>query len=109
MIKCIWSNFTLNENYFRIDNWSAGARIVAAISEMLNIKLSEIRVDTHEIAFRVEPNPEKKTAYDVARAINDIRFKNNLQRRLGLIVVRAGVGNKVKIIIFNVLKSNKIK
>lgn len=54
------------------------------------------RVDRHEISFRVEDNPEKKTAADVARAISDSRFKNNLSRRLGVIVVRAGVGDKTK-------------
>lgn len=53
------------------------------------------RVDRHEITFRVEQNPEKKTATDVARAINDSRFKNNLSRRYGVVVVRAGVGDKV--------------
>lgn len=63
---------------------------------MLQVKLSEVRIDTHEIAFKVESNPDKKTANDIARTINDTRFKNNLQRRLGLIVIRAGVGNKVK-------------
>lgn len=54
------------------------------------------RVDRHEISFRVEQNPEKKTATDVARAINDSRFKNNLQRRYGVVLVRAGVGDKVR-------------
>lgn len=53
------------------------------------------RVDRHEITFRVEANPEKKSAADVARAINDSRFKNNLSRRYGVVVVRAGVGDKV--------------
>lgn len=50
----------------------------------------------HEITFRVEENPEKKTAADIARAINDNRFKNNLSRRLGVNVMRAGVGDKTK-------------
>lgn len=54
------------------------------------------RVDRHEISFRVEDNPEKKTADDVAKAINDSRFKNNLSRRLGVIVINAGVGDKAK-------------
>lgn len=54
------------------------------------------RLDRHEITFRVEENPEKRTAADMARAINDSRFKNNLSRRLGVIVIRAGVGDKTK-------------
>lgn len=80
-----------------MDTWNDGTRVLAAIADMLNMKdlLTSIRVDRHEIAFRVEPNPNK-TAMDVARAINDGRFKNNLSRRLGVIVIRAGVGNKTK-------------
>lgn len=53
------------------------------------------RVDRHEISFRVEENPEHKTATDIARAINNGRFQINLSRRLGVTVVRAGVGDKV--------------
>lgn len=80
-----------------MDTWNDGSRVVSAIADMLNMKdqLTSIRVDRHEIAFRVENNPNK-TAYDVARAINDGRFQNNLSRRLGVIVLRAGVGNKTK-------------
>lgn len=52
----------------------------------------------HEITFRVEPNPEKKTATDMARAINsdDNRIKMNLHRRLGVVVKHAGVGDKTR-------------
>lgn len=80
-----------------MDTWNDGSRVISAIADMLNMKdmLTSIRVDRHEIAFRVENNPNK-TAYDVARAINDSRFQNNLSRRLGVIVIRAGVGNKTK-------------
>lgn len=80
-----------------MDDWNEGSRVISAIADMLNMKnlLTSIRVDRHEIAFRVENNPNK-TAYDVARAINDGRFRNNLSRRLGVIVVEAGVGNKTK-------------
>lgn len=81
----------------RIENWTDGPRIVAALADTLNMQnfFTFSRVDRHEISFRVEPNPEKKTATDVARAINDSRFKNNLQRRYGVVLVRAGVGDKV--------------
>lgn len=81
----------------RMDTWNDGSRVISAIADMLNMKdmLTSIRVDRHEIAFRVENNPNK-TAFDVARAINDGRFRNNLSRRLGVIVIRAGVGNKTK-------------
>lgn len=80
-----------------MDTWNDGSRVISAIADMLNMKdmLTSIRVDRHEIAFRVENNPNK-TAFDVARAINDGRFRNNLSRRLGVIVIRAGVGNKAK-------------
>ncbi|XP_055304696.1 uncharacterized protein LOC129569644 [Sitodiplosis mosellana] len=80
-----------------MDTWHDGSRVISAIADLLNMKdlLTSIRVDRHEIAFRVENNPNK-TALDVARAINDGRFKNNLSRRLGVTVLRAGVGNKTK-------------
>jgi receptor-type tyrosine-protein phosphatase N len=81
-----------------LDNWRDGQRIVQALGEMLNLQNSftHIRVDRYEVSFRVEPNIEKKTALDVAKSINDSRFKNNLSRRLGVLVIRAGVGDKVK-------------
>lgn len=81
-----------------IEDWKDGPRIVTALADMLNMQnyFTFSRLDRHEITFRVEDNPEKKTAADVARAINDSRFKNNLSRRLGVIVVRAGVGDKTK-------------
>lgn len=80
-----------------MDTWKDGTRVISAIADMLNMKdmLTSMRVDRHEIAFRVENNPNK-TASDVAHAINDLRFQNNLSRRLGVIVIRAGVGNKTK-------------
>lgn len=52
-------------------------------------------MDRREVSFRVEPNPDKKTAADVAKMINDNRFKTNVFRRFGVTVVRAGVGDKV--------------
>lgn len=54
------------------------------------------RVDRHEITFRVEENPQRRTAADIARAINENRTKNNLLRRFGFSVVEAGVGDKTK-------------
>ncbi|XP_059615317.1 receptor-type tyrosine-protein phosphatase N2 isoform X2 [Phlebotomus argentipes] len=81
-----------------IDNWRDGSRIVTALSEMLHMQnyFTHPRVDRHEVSFRVEANPEKKTAADIARAINDSRVRNNLSRRLGVVVIRAGVGDKTK-------------
>lgn len=98
------ANFSVDTEYAHVilknslDNWKDGARIVAALGEMLNLQnfFTHTRVDRHEVSFRVEPNPEKKTALDVAKSINDSRFKNNLSRRLGVLVLRAGVGDKVK-------------
>jgi receptor-type tyrosine-protein phosphatase N len=71
---------------------------VFALAELLNLQgyFTHPRVDRYEVSFRVEPNPEKKTARDVAKSINDSRFKNNLSRRLGVTVLRAGIGDKVK-------------
>lgn len=98
------ANFSVDTDYAHvilrnsIDSWKEGARIVQALAELLNLQnfFTHIRVDRHEVTFRVESNPEKKTALDVAKSINDSRFKNNLQRRLGVLVLRAGVGDKVK-------------
>jgi len=42
-------------------------------------------------------NPERKTAGDVARTINENRgVKNNIQRRVGFYVLHAGVGDVIK-------------
>ena len=92
-----------------LDNWKDGARIVQALGEMLNLQsyFTHPRVDRHEVSFRVEPNPEKKTASDVAKSINDSRFKNNLSRRLGVLVSRAGVGDKIKDSDLNSILSTK--
>lgn len=81
-----------------VDNWRDGERIVQAIGEQVNLApfLSHIRVDQHEVSFRVDANPEKKTATDVAKAINDPRFKSNLSRRLGVNVLYAGIGDKTQ-------------
>lgn len=81
-----------------MDSWSEGSRILYALADMMNMHdyFTALRVDRHEITFRVEDNPEKKTAEDVARAINDNRFRTNLSRRLGVTVLGAGIGNKTK-------------
>lgn len=78
---------------------------------MLNMEkyLTHYRVDRHEVSFFVEDNPEKKTATDIAKAINDSRFKVNLSRRLGITVVRAGIGDKTKEINFDSVQSAKLK
>lgn len=71
---------------------------MAALAELLNMQgyFTHPRVDRHEVSFRVEANPDRKTAADVAKQINDSRFKNNLSRRLGVLVIQAGVGDKTK-------------
>lgn len=81
-----------------VDNWREGQRIVQAIGEQVNLSpyLSHIRVAKHEVSFKVDDNPEKKTAIDVARAINHPRFKSNLSRRLGVNVIAAGIGDKTQ-------------
>ncbi|XP_055599461.1 receptor-type tyrosine-protein phosphatase-like N isoform X2 [Uranotaenia lowii] len=81
-----------------IDNWKDGARIVTALAELLNMQgyFTHPRVDRHEVSFRVEPNPDKKTAAEVAKQINDSRVRNNLSRRFGVMVTGAGVGDKTK-------------
>lgn len=103
-VKDDHANFSVDYEFAHVmlknslDSWAEGDRIVQALGEMLNLQnyLTHIRVDRQEVSFKVEPNPEKKTAFDVAKSINDSRFKNNLSRRLGVLVMRAGVGDKVK-------------
>lgn len=42
-------------------------------------------------------NPERKTAADIAKAVNESpRVRKNILRRLGITVLSAGVGDKVK-------------
>lgn len=81
-----------------MDSWAEGTRILNALADMMNMHdyFTALRVDRHEITFRVEDNPDKKTAADIANAILDSRFKNNLSRRLGVTVLGAGTGNKTK-------------
>ncbi|XP_055387880.1 uncharacterized protein LOC129616309, partial [Condylostylus longicornis] len=79
-----------------IDSWADGVRIVNALANTLQMNFTHPRVDSHEVSFRVEPNPEKKSAIDVAKSINTDRFKSNIYRRFGITIVRSGVGNKVK-------------
>lgn len=80
-----------------IDNWGEGLRIFKWIGELLQMNryLTLSRVDRHEISFRVENNPENRRSEDVARLITDSNFKKNLRRLKGIIVVDAGVGDKV--------------
>lgn len=54
------------------------------------------RADRHEISFRVEQNPEHRSAADVVQAINSNR-KNSLNRLYGFTVMYAGLGDKTKI------------
>lgn len=56
-------------------------------------------VRPHEVSFRVNSdNPEHKTAADIARAINENSgVKNNILRRLGVTVLKAGVGDRVRL------------
>ncbi|TMW54820.1 hypothetical protein DOY81_000053, partial [Sarcophaga bullata] len=83
-----------------IDSWSDGVRIMNELANILHMQgyFTYLTVQPHEVSFRVDSNnPERKTATDVARFINENRgVKNNILRRLGFTVVRAGVGDKIK-------------
>lgn len=93
-----------------VDTWRDGKRIVQAIGEQMNLVgfLSHIRVDQHEVSFRVDKNPEGRTATNVANAINDPRFKTNLFRRLGVTVLYAGIGDKTQASELNEQMSQKM-
>lgn len=58
--------------------------------------LTRSRVDRHEVSFYVEANPERRTAQDVARLLNDPRTKASISRRYGIIIEVAGIGDKTK-------------
>lgn len=81
-----------------VDSWREGERIVNILGKFLKMEpyLKRIRVDRHEVSFFVEPNPEKKSAQDVVKVINDNRTRTNLQRRFGILIDFAGVGDKIK-------------
>lgn len=83
-----------------MDSWKDGDRVLNELANLLKLNgyLTSLRVDRHEISFRVEENPEKKTAADVARIINERlpSIKNNVSRRLGVTIISAGVGDKTK-------------
>ncbi|XP_034474867.1 uncharacterized protein LOC117782054 [Drosophila innubila] len=83
-----------------IDSWYDGQRIMNELAQILHMQgyFSYLTVQPHEVSFRVDSNnPERKTAADVARYINENRgVKNNIQRRVGFYVLHAGVGDRVK-------------
>uniref|UniRef100_A0A1I8QCK4 Receptor-type tyrosine-protein phosphatase N2 n=1 Tax=Stomoxys calcitrans TaxID=35570 RepID=A0A1I8QCK4_STOCA len=83
-----------------IDSWNDGVRIVNELANILHMQgyFTYLTVLPHEVSFRVDSNnPERKSAIDIARAINENRgVKNNILRRLGVTVLRAGVGDKIK-------------
>lgn len=47
------------------------------------------------MSFRVEKNPEKKSAFDVAKLMTEKKFITTMFRLKGLSVQGAGVGDKV--------------
>ncbi|XP_017061042.1 uncharacterized protein LOC108101267 [Drosophila ficusphila] len=83
-----------------IDSWNDGQRIMKELEQILHMQgyFSYLTVQQHEVSFRVNSNnPERKTAGDVARIINENRgVKNNIQRRVGFYVLHAGVGDVIK-------------
>lgn len=83
----------------RIDSWQDGERLVNILASTLKMEpyFKKIRVDRHEVSFFVEPNPDHKSAGDVAKSINESRIKNNIFRRYGIVIETAGVGDKTKI------------
>lgn len=80
-----------------IETWDDGKRVVSSIAEILNLQtyLTFSRSDRHEVSFKVEKNPENKSAADVARLMMDKNFVRTMSRLKGLRVQSAGVGDKV--------------
>lgn len=83
-----------------LDSWSEGERVITILAQTLGMEpyFTRTRVDRHEVSFFVEPNPDKKSASDVSKFLNDPRLKSNISRRYGIIIEAAGVGDKTKAI-----------
>lgn len=70
--------------------------------------LTRSRVDRHEVSFFVEANPERRSAQDVARLLNDSRTKASISRRYGIIIEAAGIGDKTKQIDPSLVSSERL-
>ncbi|TGZ55071.1 receptor-type tyrosine-protein phosphatase-like N [Temnothorax longispinosus] len=78
--------------------WVEGEHVVTKVEELLGLPtgtLKDIRVGRAEVTFKVVQNDKNYNATDVANSIDNIRGK--LQNELGIEVIRAGIGNKVKL------------
>uniref|UniRef100_A0A336LY98 CSON007850 protein n=1 Tax=Culicoides sonorensis TaxID=179676 RepID=A0A336LY98_CULSO len=93
-----------------LDSWKEGERIVSILAKTLQMEpyLTRSRVDRHEVSFFVEANPERKTAQDIARLLNDPRTKASISRRYGIIIETAGVGDKTKQVDSSLVTSERL-
>ncbi|XP_011875923.1 PREDICTED: uncharacterized protein LOC105566484 isoform X2 [Vollenhovia emeryi] len=82
----------------KFHNWDKGKHVVAKVEELLELPpetLKNVRVGYAEVTFTVTPNEKNYNATDVVNNIDNIRGK--LQNALGIEVIRAGIGDKVKL------------
>lgn len=78
--------------------WSEGEHVVEEVGKLLGLSsgsLKDIRVGRAEVTFKVVKNNKNYSATDVVNNIDDIRGK--LKNSLGVEVIRAGIGDKIKL------------
>nr|XP_012142192.1 PREDICTED: receptor-type tyrosine-protein phosphatase N2 isoform X1 [Megachile rotundata]XP_012142193.1 PREDICTED: receptor-type tyrosine-protein phosphatase N2 isoform X1 [Megachile rotundata] len=81
-----------------IHTWSEGEHVVKEVEKLLELRpgvLKDIRVGRAEVTFKVAKNNKNYNATDVLNNIGHIRGK--LQETLGVVVIRAGIGDKTKL------------
>ncbi|XP_011500604.1 PREDICTED: receptor-type tyrosine-protein phosphatase N2 [Ceratosolen solmsi marchali] len=97
-----YENVDLDHVYIQFNqefhSWSEGEIVVNTVGSLLGLQsgeLKEIRVGRAEVTFKVPKNSKNYNSTDIVNKINGIR--NDLQDQLNIQVIRAGIGDKVKL------------
>ncbi|XP_070524678.1 receptor-type tyrosine-protein phosphatase N2 isoform X1 [Cardiocondyla obscurior] len=82
----------------RFHEWLEGKHVVDEVEKLLELPpgtLKDTRVGLAEVTFKVVPNKKNYNSTMVANSIGSIRDK--LENELGINVIRAGIGDKLKL------------
>ncbi|XP_017886079.1 receptor-type tyrosine-protein phosphatase N2 isoform X2 [Ceratina calcarata] len=98
-----YNNVDLDHVYVEFFNhefhtWSEGEHVVKEIGKLLGLtpgSLKDVRVGLAEVTFKVVKNNKDYNATDVVSNIDNIR--GQLKETLGVEVIRAGIGDKIKL------------
>ncbi|XP_024936443.1 receptor-type tyrosine-protein phosphatase N2 isoform X2 [Cephus cinctus] len=97
-----YKNVDLDHVYIEFENtfltWAEGEHVVKEVGKLLGLNtgaLTDIRVGRAEVTFKVTENQKNYNASDVVNRIDEIR--GPLKEALQVEVVRAGIGDKVKL------------